>query len=370
MTTVSSILPHVLLPLLLPLSTLPPPFPGRAYLCLAIYLILQFLCTTSPWPSNAVTDPDARSMRYGMATSWIFILPWLQRVVLGAVLDDGNVPERVIWEVGSQAGEGRDGGGDGKAEKRDDEGERKVVQCGKDWSWQKLCWSARLTASPRAVGWNIGSKTVNTWRAETKSQRLRGLLTRHGFILQRLAKAALCYLAWDVVMVALREMNTAGGGMIPAPGDVLARESWGMQEIKRILLLEVLMILTVCCGMTMQFELAAAVAVGLRVTDPEDWPPLFGSILDCYTVANLWGRFWHQYLRQVSTTSDSRSSSKQRQSLTQHSPVLESANPSSPPYASPAALISHTPSTLSLRLASAPCVISLPLAPSVLGISR
>ncbi|KAK0639530.1 hypothetical protein B0T16DRAFT_423333 [Cercophora newfieldiana] len=65
-----------------------------------------------------------------------------------------------------------------------------------------------------------------------------------------------------------------------------------------VAVVEVLMLGTVYCGMRLQFEAAAAVGVGLGVNEPEEWPPLFGSAFDCYTTANVWGKFWHQYIRQ------------------------------------------------------------------------
>ncbi|KAL2130110.1 hypothetical protein VTI74DRAFT_6889 [Chaetomium olivicolor] len=48
----------------------------------------------------------------------------------------------------------------------------------------------------------------------------------------------------------------------------------------------------------MQYVLGAAVGVGLGFSEPEDWPPVFGSLADCYTVGHVWGKFWHQYIRQ------------------------------------------------------------------------
>ncbi|KAI9056449.1 hypothetical protein FKP32DRAFT_1585712 [Trametes sanguinea] len=40
-----------------------------------------------------------------------------------------------------------------------------------------------------------------------------------------------------------------------------------------------------------------AVATGLGNGHPEDWPDLFGSWSEAYTVRHLWGRAWHQGLR-------------------------------------------------------------------------
>jgi hypothetical protein len=53
-------------------------------------------------------------------------------------------------------------------------------------------------------------------------------------------------------------------------------------------------------GMVMAYYLAAAVAVGIGLYQPRDWPPLFGSFIrEGYTIRNVWGRCWHQLLRRV-----------------------------------------------------------------------
>ncbi|KAH9848663.1 membrane bound O-acyl transferase family-domain-containing protein [Lenzites betulinus] len=41
----------------------------------------------------------------------------------------------------------------------------------------------------------------------------------------------------------------------------------------------------------------AIMAVGTHLSNPEDWPELFGKLSDAYTVRRLWGRTWHQLLR-------------------------------------------------------------------------
>ncbi|KAF8315200.1 hypothetical protein DL93DRAFT_2227575 [Clavulina sp. PMI_390] len=43
--------------------------------------------------------------------------------------------------------------------------------------------------------------------------------------------------------------------------------------------------------------LLACLAVGLRVSEPEDWPDMFGAVTDAYTLRRAWGRSWHQVLR-------------------------------------------------------------------------
>ncbi|KAF8315190.1 hypothetical protein DL93DRAFT_2112524 [Clavulina sp. PMI_390] len=41
----------------------------------------------------------------------------------------------------------------------------------------------------------------------------------------------------------------------------------------------------------------ACLAVALRLSEPDEWPNLFGALGDAYTVRRAWGRTWHQMLR-------------------------------------------------------------------------
>ena len=38
----------------------------------------------------------------------------------------------------------------------------------------------------------------------------------------------------------------------------------------------------------------AFIAVAIGYDNPEDWPPLYGSIKETYTLRRFWGRFWHR----------------------------------------------------------------------------
>ncbi|KAJ4303961.1 hypothetical protein N0V88_001563 [Collariella sp. IMI 366227] len=77
------------------------------------------------------------------------------------------------------------------------------------------------------------------------------------FVAQCLWQALVCYLVWDVVF------NVGKKADIPKDWE------WNAETMKRIALLEVLMLATVYMGMTMQFALAAAVGVGLGLNEPE-----------------------------------------------------------------------------------------------------
>lgn len=61
--------------------------------------------------------------------------------------------------------------------------------------------------------------------------------------------------------------------------------------IRLHLLIEVIMFN--CVETSAQHDVLAIVAVATRLDTPDDWPFLYGSITDAYSVRRYWGRFWH-----------------------------------------------------------------------------
>ncbi|KKK20749.1 hypothetical protein AOCH_006761 [Aspergillus ochraceoroseus] len=47
------------------------------------------------------------------------------------------------------------------------------------------------------------------------------------------------------------------------------------------------------------YNIASVIAVVSRISDPADWPPFQGALSETWTVRRLWGRTWHQTLRQL-----------------------------------------------------------------------
>ncbi|KAM0713939.1 hypothetical protein Q7P37_010902 [Cladosporium fusiforme] len=45
------------------------------------------------------------------------------------------------------------------------------------------------------------------------------------------------------------------------------------------------------------YRIISIIAVGIGLSAPEQWPPVFGSYSDCYTLRGYFGKFWHQLLR-------------------------------------------------------------------------
>ncbi|KAK1756361.1 membrane bound O-acyl transferase family-domain-containing protein [Echria macrotheca] len=253
----ADVLPAVLMPIFLVATYFLPPFRLRPFFFLVVLGLLEWGSFVSPWPPN---EGDARPLRYGITTSWIFALPVLERVCL-------HVPERDFWRLDPGEDWSRAKGGRPR-----------------EWSWEKVWWAVRLVCTPRGVGWDLSGGKMKMTRVNGG----RGIdgLGRAKYVFGCAFRAFLCYLVWDGVMLAEQKMEVPEGW------------AWDASTLGRIAAAEVMMVLITYCGMVMQFEGAAAIGVALYLNGPEDWPPLFGSLVDCYTVVNVWGTFWHQYIRQ------------------------------------------------------------------------
>ena len=51
--------------------------------------------------------------------------------------------------------------------------------------------------------------------------------------------------------------------------------------------------------MDLTYRLIAAAAVVVKWGGPADWPPMFGSWVDAWTVRRFWSKTWHQMMRTV-----------------------------------------------------------------------
>lgn len=216
-------LPHFTLPILILGAYCSPPFHGRGVLFASLIMVNDYACTVSPWPPNAGAT---RPTRYGMAGSWLFVLPAVERLLF-------HVPERDFWLVDRQ-GEANNG--------RPRKG-----------TWDKARWVMKLVTSPRAVGWNFGHRKVNDARSAIKTQKL----DRQKFVLAKIPRAIMSYLVLDAVICAARSIT------IPLAW------SWGMYNLGKIIYVELLMGLSVYATMTLQYEVAATIAVGGARGQPE-----------------------------------------------------------------------------------------------------
>lgn len=236
-------LPCIALPFLVIASFTAPAFPGRGVIFASLIIITDYLSLTSPWPPN--TGPN-RPSRYGIASSWLLVLPSLERLLL-------HVPERDFWRVeGKPDAEGRGNAPNGNASPASSSSSSSSPPP-PPWTWRKLCWATALASTPRGVGWNFASSRVRV----AYEAMARKNIGRLAFVGASLMRATCAYLALDAVLVF--------GHDLPVPDGWL----WNLQTIKDIVVAELLMLVCTYASMTLQYEALAAVLVGLGFSKPK-----------------------------------------------------------------------------------------------------
>ncbi|KAF1998239.1 hypothetical protein P154DRAFT_604173 [Amniculicola lignicola CBS 123094] len=158
------------------------------------------------------------------------------------------------------------------------------------FSLAKLKWAAGLLFNARLAGWNAQVKTVTPVPHTTKAAYLR----------KQAFKAAQSFLMADLALqLGIRWFwTTADDQKYPDSKLLTIRREDTLPSFVNALVFG--------CGpyfcMQFQYLTASVIAVGLNLSQPEDWPPLFGNITETTTVRAFWGQFWHQTLRRPLTT--------------------------------------------------------------------
>lgn len=219
----AGVLPHITVYLLILLAYYLPPFQGRGPLFAFLIIAADYASKISGWPSP---DGATRPMRYGLASSWFFTLPALERLLLRS-------PESDFWllDKAETLGKGRP----------------------KEFTWSKLGWAFSLAATPRGVGWNFGSRKVNAKRNDMRARAI----SRPHFVLCGLVRAILAYIALDTVVFAVSRCT------------VPVAWAWDLVVLRQIANMDLLMAICVYATMRMQFDIAAAFAVAVGFSRPE-----------------------------------------------------------------------------------------------------
>ncbi|KAJ3496840.1 hypothetical protein NLJ89_g10429 [Agrocybe chaxingu] len=144
----------------------------------------------------------------------------------------------------------------------------------------RLWWAAHLYVNPRAVGWSHEARGKLPPRPTDK--------TTLSFTISQLSFVARCFLFYTVAVYLSHQnpyFNRYGD-----PSDVT-----GIARLWR--LGTVLYFVMVSLGLSIQYTYLSIVWVTLGLSKPQDWPRLFGSPADMYTIRRFWGVGWHQMFR-------------------------------------------------------------------------
>lgn len=135
----------------------------------------------------------------------------------------------------------------------------------------RMVWAFSLMTSQRAVGW--AHEPTGRIPAKPKTSRWT-------FIVSRLLLGALYCMLSDLLRILVQwhfAVVRRGTTDVGALGSLLDRMSFltSLAEIQ--------------VGMTMPYSFMSAVSVALGLTEPRDWPALFGSWSEAYTIGRFWG---------------------------------------------------------------------------------
>ena len=133
----------------------------------------------------------------------------------------------------------------------------------------RFWWGLRLLLSPRGIGW-AHEPTTHILPHPTTS-RVR-------FLWDQLLRTAKFIIIFDIVRV-LSYSNPyfqKGGPSLTDAGLL-----WRSTVLAHVI--------TVYASMARVYTIYSIVSVGLGLTVPGDWPPLFGYLGDAYTVRRSWG---------------------------------------------------------------------------------
>jgi len=138
-------------------------------------------------------------------------------------------------------------------------------------SWQRLRWAFILLCSSRGVGWNHEPRGVVPARPKG--------LSKLQFIRRQVIR-----IIWFLFLFDLGRMHdfwnptTVPSGTFPE----IIEQNWLQVSLFSWALITY-------AGLSGVHALMSVIVTCLGLSKQENWPPLFGSILDAYTIQRLWG---------------------------------------------------------------------------------
>ncbi|KAJ6453725.1 membrane bound O-acyl transferase family-domain-containing protein [Mycena sanguinolenta] len=150
--------------------------------------------------------------------------------------------------------------------------------------WRRTQWAISLLHSPRGVGW-AHEPTTALPAHPTRTSRV-------AFIANRLLKTLLFFLVHDAANLHVR-YNT----MFRGDGPGWRADGWAWRAV-----VVLSWALSSYSSMMMTANILSIVSVASELSRPEDWPALFGTPHEAYTIRKFWGRGWHQLMRRFVST--------------------------------------------------------------------
>ncbi|KAF8887536.1 membrane bound O-acyl transferase family-domain-containing protein [Infundibulicybe gibba] len=140
----------------------------------------------------------------------------------------------------------------------------------------RLRWALDLVLNPRGVNWTFG-----TARLEYSQQR------RWEFVRAQLRRAVGCFVVYDIASLADRART------VYLAGRELDGAEWFFWRTVGVLIFWA----SSRTAISITHTLLSVIAVVLGISQPRDWPKLFGPWWKLDSVGAIWGQNWHQLLR-------------------------------------------------------------------------
>lgn len=252
MTLNSPIAAFLILPGLQILSLWSPPFPGRSI----VFVSAIVACAVILHSEKVSDDPQ---ITYGLGMAWPSYLATIDRLLF-------SVPEAAFWRVGEKPGEALGYG---------------------MFGWKKLKWGAAQIFNPRGIHWNYQVKGI------ARTEGKREYRSRKAFVKSHAIQFVQLCLGYDILHSFLvsqhRHVGSTGGDYTPLSDHPFI---WSFATTAAAAYV-------MFCGIQLNYLLTSITFVGLGLSRPEDWPPLYGNIWDAFTVRRVWGCFWHKLIRRT-----------------------------------------------------------------------
>ncbi|KJA15496.1 hypothetical protein HYPSUDRAFT_48332 [Hypholoma sublateritium FD-334 SS-4] len=145
----------------------------------------------------------------------------------------------------------------------------------------RLWWAGSLDIAIRGVGW--AHEPTNYIAPRPKG-------TRAQFIASQFLWIAMYFIQFDILSILVRANPCFGTG-----GPSFGAFGWPWRTTVWIYPI------TTWVSISISYAMVSILGVAVGLSEPGDWPHLFGSPWKAYTVRNCWGRVWHQMLRKLLT---------------------------------------------------------------------
>lgn len=163
---------------------------------------------------------------------------------------------------------------------------------------QKLRWMAELASNIRKIGIpRDGGAIDNAAAADANVDRCDPAKpsARRRFVISRIILSISCLAIFQFTLLYRLESPSFNPALHKNAHD------WRFIRAQSPLLLRFweLLVWATSTASEMVFlqTTAAALSVGVGASRPEDWPPMFGSPTNAYSVRRFWSKTWHQVLR-------------------------------------------------------------------------